>query len=89
MTSRPWTYEETRPVDTPVELWYGTIAETVGDFAERVMVNLPDFSPDHQVGPCMWQSRDDVNMPTRDDRCLVVFDNRGQPWVLAWWPFIS
>src|SRR4029077_17147398 len=28
-------------------------------------------------------------LPGRGDRCLVVFDNRKQPWVVAWWPYAT
>lgn len=73
--------------DFPVDFWYGQIAKDVADFDERCFVLLPDFAQDNQLGPCFWQARDSVLLPSRGDRCLVVFDNRGQIWVLAWWPF--
>lgn len=28
-----------------------------------------------------------VIFPQRGNRCLVQFDNRKQPWIIAWWPF--
>lgn len=26
-------------------------------------------------------------LPARGNRCLVVFDENEQPWILVWWPF--
>ena len=66
---------------------YGTIAEDAGSLADPVEVILPDFDSDMRWGPCLWQSRDPISLPLRGDKCLVVFDNRMNPWILAWWPF--
>jgi hypothetical protein len=73
--------------DSPIELWFGLIARNVSDLSERCYVQIPDFPTEDQIGPCFWQSRDDTSFPARGDRCLVVQDNRGQFWVIAWWPF--
>lgn len=80
-------HRENQQPDFPVDIWFGQIARAVGDFTERAYVILPDFAQDKQLGPCFWQARDSVTLPARGDRCVVVFDNRGQIWVLAWWPF--
>lgn len=66
---------------------YGTIAKAPVDFTALVPVILPDFDETLEWGPCYWQSRDPVTLPAAGDLCLVVFDNRRQPWVIAWWPF--
>lgn len=80
-------HEAGKPLDQPVDVWFGQIAEDATDFNDKVMVVLPDFLEDRQLGPCFWQSRNDVDLPQRGHRCIVMFDNRQQPWVIAWWPF--
>jgi hypothetical protein len=71
----------------PHTLWYGTIANDATDFTDLVDVVLPDFDEKLQWRDCFWQSRDATTLPQRGDKCLVMFDNRNQPWVVAWWPF--
>lgn len=66
---------------------YGTVAKTAADFTTLVPVILPEFDPHLEWGPCFWQSRDATSLPAKGDPCLVVFDNRRQPWIVAWWPF--
>lgn len=80
-------HEETQPLDESVQFWYGQIAEDVTDFNVKAMVVLPDFAPNTQLGPCFWQARNGVDLPERGNRCIVVFDNRQQLWIIAWWPF--
>lgn len=70
-------------------VWYGVVASAATDLSDRIAVVVPDFHPDFRWENCFWQSRDSVSLPARGDRCLVVLDNRQQPWVLAWWPFIT
>lgn len=82
-------FEEGKPVDQEISLWYGTIAENVTDFDVKAFVILPDFDPDKQIGPCFWQARNNIDLPLRGNRCIVIFDNRQQLWILAWWPFSS
>lgn len=79
--------EEATPEPLAVNLWFGYFAKDIADFGERAFVILPDLSTDNQFGPCFWESRDGVTYPNRNDRCCVMFDNRGQVWILAWWPF--
>ena len=54
--------------------------------AERVYVLVPAFDGgEHQHGPCPWTPRGSARPSTGDD-ALVVFDEQGDPWVVAWWP---
>lgn len=39
-----------------------------------------------EVGPCPYPMRDAV-LPKTGDRCLLVYSNFGQPWIVAWWPY--
>ena len=66
---------------------YGIIAANATDLTDLVPIIIPDFDQNLTWGPCRWQSRDDVSLPAKGDECLVVFDNRRQPWIVAWWPF--
>lgn len=66
---------------------YGTIATDAVDFTTLIQFILPDFDDEQRWGPCRWMPRDSVSLPQRGDKCLVVFDNQMNPWILAWWPF--
>jgi hypothetical protein len=66
---------------------YGTIAKGATDFTDLLPVILPEFDPHQEWGPCRWQSRDATSLPAKGDACLVIFDNRREPWIAAWWPF--
>jgi hypothetical protein len=68
-------------------IWYGVIAEDITDLEQRVTFVIPEFDSRKRWGPARWQARGDIAMPSRDDVCLVAFDNRLEPWVIAWWPF--
>lgn len=69
------------------EVWYGIINTTVTEFDQRVRVIIPEFDEHLWWGPCRWQSRDATTFPQKGDECLVIFDNRREPWIIAWWPF--
>jgi len=73
------------PDQAPV--WYGTFAKDVNDFIDLAPVIIPEFDPHLQWGPCRWQSRDATSLPRKGDQCLIIFDDRREPWVVAWWPF--
>lgn len=73
-------------VSAPGQAWFGRIATTPDDMADKVMVTLPGFDPLLQFGPCRWQSRDATSKPERGDPCLVLQDDRDDHWVIAWWP---
>jgi hypothetical protein len=66
---------------------YAKIAVAPGDLNDLIPVVIPEFDPTLTWGPCRWQSRDGTTLPAAGDECLVVFDNRRQPWIVAWWPF--
>lgn len=68
-------------------VWYGKIAKNVTDLAQFAEITIPEFSGELRYQRCRWQARGDVALPLRGDECLVIFDNRNQPWIVAWWPF--
>jgi hypothetical protein len=69
--------------------WYGIIAANATELSDLLPVIIPEFDQHLQWGPCRWQSRDMTtdNLPHKGDPCLVVMDNRRNPWIVAWWPF--
>lgn len=73
--------------DMMAQTWYGIVANSPVGFASLLMVTIPSFDPQLTWGPCFWQARDAVTLPVKGDKCLIIFDEQRQPWVIAWWPF--
>lgn len=67
--------------------WYGRVAKGATDLFTPIEVIIPEFDSTLRFTNVRWQSRDDNSLPARDDECLVLFDDRGHCWVVAWWPF--
>jgi hypothetical protein len=72
--------------DSSVPCWYGTIAEDVTDFDDEAWIILSDLDVNYRFGPCLWPRRDNYAKPSQGDRCIVMTDNRGTPWIVGWWP---
>lgn len=68
-------------------LWQGVITAGAQSLSDLVDVRIPAFSTRQNFAGCRWQSRDDHSTPDRGDVCLGGFDDRGELWVIAWWPF--
>ena len=66
---------------------HGIIADDVQDMADKCFVIIPTFSATKKFGPCKWQARDSTSHPSRGNTCIVVLDDKKEPWVVAWWPF--
>ena len=70
------------------QAWYGTVAKTVANINDLMEIIVPELAgSEFKITEARWQSRDALSLPVRGDECLVVFDNRSNPWVVAWWPF--
>src|SRR4051794_29938640 len=68
----------------PVKLWDGTILDTATAAGDLLRVALPGADNSrHEHGPCPWMPRRTA-MPTTGDRCLVAFDDDGNPWIVVW-----
>lgn len=67
--------------------WQGYVAETVTDFADPMEIIIPDLSSNTKVDGVMWQSRNNIDLPQKGDKCLAVLDNNNEWWVVSWWPF--
>lgn len=76
-----------RPASLSGTAWYAIVATNATDLSDSLEVVIPAFDKNLRFGPCRWQSRDAVSLPARGDEALVVFDERKQPWIIAWWPF--
>lgn len=48
-----------------------------------VEVTIPGFADDLRFGPCPYNPRG-AGEPLRGDRCLVAFDDNGDPWVVSY-----
>jgi len=69
--------------------WYAVFAKDVGSLTELAEVVIPEFDDQLRFGRARWMPRSDASYPDRGDKALVQFDNRGNLWVVAWWPFAS
>lgn len=64
----------------------GTIASAPIDSTTKVYVTIESFDGgENRHGPCRWMPRL-ISGPAVGDEALVVFDEQGDPWVVAWWP---
>lgn len=71
----------------PQRIWSAKIARNPVDFGDRVDVVIPGLDSTLRWQGCRWMTRNDIDMPTRGNDCLVVFDDNGEIWVVVWWPF--
>lgn len=57
------------------------------------MVSIAALDPSEQLewGPCPWSPRviedGTVVMPTAGDSALVLMTERGEAWIVEWWPY--
>lgn len=64
----------------------GTVERAPAGAGERVLVAVEAFASD-QPYEAAWMPRALEGPPTEGDSCLVVFDDLGDAWVTAWWPY--
>lgn len=76
------------PSGSPPQLvWSAIVATNASDFADLIDITIPGIDPNLRWTSCRWQARNDIDMPVRGNACLAIFDDNGQIWVVAWWPF--
>lgn len=69
--------------------WYARVSTSAVEITDLVEVVIPAFSDVLSWGPCRWMPRGDlITYPQKGDECIVVFDERNDPWIVAWTPFI-
>lgn len=64
--------------------WFAEVASDVSDLSDELKVIIPDFDLNYTWGPCFWYPPGPDTLPLQGDVCLVTFDNRMTPWVVAW-----
>lgn len=70
--------------EAPPNAVEGRIANTPEDAASDLFVIIPSFAVRELWGPCRFAPKAG-QLPVRDDPCLVIFDDAGDPWVAVWW----
>lgn len=83
-------FEEISQRQSPQRAWQAIVANNPATMDALVSVTIPGLNDEGQQlrwENCRWQARDDISKPVRGDKCLVVFDDNGELWVVAWWPF--
>ncbi len=71
------------------QAYEGVIEADPVSINSKVAVTVPALDDGtHSRGLAPWMPRAGAiqEMPAQGDRALVVFDQRGAPWVVAWWP---
>jgi hypothetical protein len=58
---------------------YEAIVSNDATGTQDAYVRIPAFDELQRFGPCRRAS----GTVTRGDRCLVMFDNAGRPWIVA------
>jgi len=66
-----------------------------GEFATPLPASQADpafaivyfLSDQHKIGPMPWSPADqDGHLPVAGSKCLVAYDERENPYIIAWWP---
>ena len=66
-------------------VWSGTIATSAINGFATVMVIVPSLGGNQtRFGPCRWVIKG-IDLSARGDACLVVWDEKQKPFVIAWW----
>lgn len=80
-------YDEITEVRPHQGQWSAVIADTLTDFADLASVIIPGLDPSIKWKNCKWQSRNSVDLPQAGNKCLIMFDDNNDIWVVVWWPF--
>lgn len=74
------------PLPKMPQIWQGTVVYPPLNPGGFVGVSVDDMNPDLVFNNVHWQARDNMSLPEVDDRCLIIFDNHREPWMVTWWP---
>lgn len=64
--------------------WLAKVSKAPGSLTARMSVTV-DSMGKQQFNRCRWMPRGE-DLPAKGDRALVVLDELGDAWVIAWWP---
>lgn len=67
------------------QVWYATVVGPAPAAAgDDLYVEIPEIMMEIKFGPCYWNAGAGTSLPVVGSEALVIFDNRQQPWVVAW-----
>jgi hypothetical protein len=66
--------------------WAGIINNTPLAEGDDIHVVIPGISRETKWGPVRWSAHG-VDLPSKGDDALVIFDDNKIPWVADWWPY--
>lgn len=71
----------------PLVAWSAVFAKNLTDFAQKAEIVIPGLAPNLRWKGCLWQARNEIDLPQRGNSCLAIFDENNQIWIPCWWPF--
>jgi hypothetical protein len=71
--------------EAPAPGQLGYVTQPPAAVGDPFTVTVPEFSGEHVYQVAYWQPRGDL-LPAPGDKVLVVKDEKGEAWVVGWWP---
>lgn len=75
--------------DPQAQAYQAEVVDAPASLNSKVTVTVPGIDDgmfEHAGAPWMPRTGAVQETPEAGDRALVVFDDTGMPWVVAWWP---
>lgn len=73
------------PVDIPSAGRLGKVLTAPANLTAPLRVSIEGFDKRYVYEVHRWMPRGDA-LPSAGDEVLVIEDDTGDPWVVAWWP---
>lgn len=64
----------------------GVVKRSPSSLSDKILVRIPAFDDHHVTEVRRWMPRGPDDLPAVGDEVLVIVDDDGEPWVVAWWP---
>ena len=68
----------------PEKVWAGTIATTATAMDDLLSVVIDGLDGHLRWTDCHWQPKDNITLPQRGDKCVVIMDDNGELWIVSW-----
>lgn len=69
----------------PLQAWYGEVTEPPKDASSTCGVRIVHGAMSgYAAGQASWPKPAGKTLPSKGDKCLVVYDEGRQPWIVAW-----